>query len=382
MKKSLCLVLSMFFGFVMASSVLAAGSVSLLLNGSPAPSTFKGSDIQSLKAKITLPKKLGTYKFDQVVVALKLSHLDVNGTKYYDRVDLPAEWSGSNTITVDLLNEIGDSYGGSFKLSDFTSTPMSQKLDSITADVNIKIYKKTGEKTSTRWVEDSGSGGSGSWKTESTPIWNAGTLLAQSPKYTITEGKLTSASDANGIITLPFPDDSWNGSNGKIDGGTGARRQYASVYINGKLTGRDVTFKAFALDQSKFTDFPDLVAAVKEDLEQNYTYIENPKDRDKLVDLGWSYFIGNSVGGPTAQMSWNPATVAGLAGNKATVVIGLTSVSGVYVKRPIYVGKKDPYVVIGYLTYDSNYYDENSGQMKLTSDTDAAAIDQVADKIA
>lgn len=386
MKKSLCFMLSMLIGFFMASSVLAAGSVTLLLNGSPAPATFKGSDIQSLKAKIVLPKALKSYKFDQVSAWLTLSHLDVKGSIYYDKVDLPENWQGS-TITVDLLADMKDSYGGSYGISDFTTTPTSQKLDSITASVNFKIFKKTGEKYNSYWDKTYST-----WKTETIPIWNAGTVLAQSAKYTITQGKLTSASDAQGILTLAFPDDTWNGSNNEISGGTGARRQYASVYVNGKVSGRDVKFTAFTLDTTKFTEFPDLVTAIKEDLEQNFTAIDNRKPRDQLVDLGWTYFFGDSAefkahGGEgysadNFKLAWNPATVAGLAGNKAIVVTTLPSVSGIYVKRPIYIVKKDPYVVVGYLSYDSNYYDENSGQMKQTSDDDAAAIERVADMIA
>ncbi|MBI5700438.1 hypothetical protein HZC34_01155 [Candidatus Saganbacteria bacterium] len=389
MKKFLCLVFSMLIGFVLASSVHAAGTVTLLLNGSPAPSSFKSSDIQSLQAKITLPKKLGAYKFDQASVFLTLSHLDIKGSIYYDRPDLPDNWKDSNTITVDLLQDIKDPYGGSFGRKDFVDVPMKQKLDKITADVQLKIFKKTGEKYNTYWDKTNSS-----WQTETIPIWNAGTVLAQSPKYTVIEGKLTSVSDSKGNLTIAFPDDSWSGNDEKVSGGYGERRQYFSAYVYGKIDGRDVTVQAFLLDASKFTDYPNLYDAIKDDINQAYDgaigYDER-KNLDQRLDLGWSYFVGGGGGrgnpayfgavgegiDPTQfRVIWQAANIAGISGEKAQLPLSRDGFS-----LPIYVAQKGGYIVIAYGIYDKSYEDKNSGQTKKLSADEKAKIDGVIDTI-
>lgn len=196
-------VILMSFSLVVLSAAISWGGVTFKNNDVPG-TTFKGNDLKNLTATITLPKKLKDYKFDQVRVILRLSHLDVDGVVYSDYVDLPATWAKSNSITVNMTTPDGksdfeDSSGGSFGLKDFTSTPQQQQLQSMTATVLIKIYTKTGEKWQSYWDRMSRT-----WKSSSRPVYNSGTVLTEGT-MTVTLDKISVPTEKNETTTNSVP---------------------------------------------------------------------------------------------------------------------------------------------------------------------------------
>lgn len=354
-------VISLVFSIIMVSASFSWAGVIFKNNGSTG-TRFKGNDLKKLTATITLPKKLKDYKFDQVRVLLTLSHLDVDGVIYSDRVELPAAWAHSKSITVNVINPDGtsdfeDSSGGAFGLKDFTTVPQSQNLQTMTATVQLKTYVKTGEKWQSWWDRMSRS-----WKSSSRPIYNSGTVLTEGT-ITVNLDKLTGLSDKNGVISLEFPDDTWSGDTYTWKDLPGERRQFTEIRLARNAGGSipvDSKVTAFAFDLNDWPELKDkgwdgLKQSVKEDFSLGR----------KEVQFGWDRLlpyenIDKTLARKMSSDVWTGATVAGQPGLKAVLTQLETYNAKLY--GPLYLTVRPPYVIASWYSYKDGYYDNRMGK--------------------
>jgi len=379
-----CKIIPMAFLLVIQSVALSWGGVIFKNNGTPG-TTFKSSDLKNLTVTLTLPKKLKDYKFDQVRVILRLSHLDVDGIVYSDRVDLPANWANSNSITVNVITPDGnsdfeDSSGGSFGLKDFTTTPQSQQLQTMTATVLIKAYTKTGEKWQSYWDKMSRT-----WKSSSRPVYNAGTVITEGT-MTVTLDKISGFSDKNGVISIELPDKSWTGKTLTRDDLPGERRQFTEIRLYRDAGGAipvDVKLSAFAFD---LNDWPELKDKGWDGLKQSVTAdFTNAKSE---AQFGWDRIITSEStdkdkANSPSNGAWITTTVAGQPGLKSVFIIKETYSHKAY--APLYLTVRPPYVIAAWYYFKDDYYDKRMGKdMKLSPTQNqevVSALEQVIAKI-
>jgi len=349
------------FLLLIHSVAIASAAVTFKNNGTSG-TTFKGSDLKNLTATITLPKKLKDYKFDQVRVLLKLSHLDVDGIIYSDRVDLPASWGNSNAITVNVINpdgtsEFEDSSGGVFGLKDFTTVPQRQKLQTMKATVQIKVYAKTGEKWQSWWDRMSRT-----WKSSSRPVYNAGTVITEGT-MTVSLDKLTGLADAKGMISLDFPDTAWSGDTYTWKDLPGERRQFTEIRLARDAGGAipvDAKLSAFAFDLNEWPELKDKGwAGLKQSVKEDFTLGRNE------VQFGWdrllsSENIDTDLVGKIPSGVWSEATVAGQPGLKAQFAKKETYNAKLF--GPLYLTVRPPIVIASWYSYKDGYYDKQMGK--------------------
>jgi len=175
------------------SSLLALAAVSLLVcpalaakgtitiaDQSGTGTTFDGANLQSLTATINLPKKLGAYKFDFLQATVNPSSVGSNkGGRNFEPSEVE-ELADSKEIAVDLLN---DFYLNGYKMTaaDYTTTPQSMGVSTLTVKVELRAYKQIGIIKDTKWDDRSQT-----WVTTQTPTYDKGVALA-SGSFTVTQ---------------------------------------------------------------------------------------------------------------------------------------------------------------------------------------------------